>query len=108
MWAARLRAEGARATVFQVEFDRAALLGPDASAALRLPGDDWPATDEAHVARFATRLKHAADLFRGGTSHCDDEDDEVAATPRGDTPRNGRDAGSGADISPEERPPPRL
>ena len=78
VWAERLRAAGARATVFQVEFDRAALLGPTATAALQSPGDGWPATDEAHVAELATKLKRAADLLRSGDSHCDDADDEVA------------------------------
>lgn len=79
-WAERLRAAGVRATVFQVEFDRAALLGPTAIAALQVPGDDWPATDEAHAAEFATKLKRAADLLRSGDDHCDDADDEVART----------------------------
>ena len=53
---------------------------PTAIAALQMPGDDWPATDEAHAAEFATKLKRAADLLRSGDDHCDDADDEVART----------------------------
>ena len=47
--------------IFQVEFNRDALLGPSAAAHLRMPGTDWPAVDCAHVATVASNLKAAHD-----------------------------------------------
>lgn len=62
----RLQAGGLpQGNVFQVEFERAKLLGPAVTAALRLPGTSWPAVDTAHVMSVAERLKLAGDLLRG-------------------------------------------
>jgi hypothetical protein len=61
-WARRLRAERDSTTlIFQIEFERDALLGPAVAAALREPGDDWPAVDHAHVIKVAACLKAACD-----------------------------------------------
>ncbi|CAE8688608.1 unnamed protein product, partial [Polarella glacialis] len=62
-WSAELR-DMPRCIVYQVEFARAALLGHKAAAELRQPGSSWPATDDAHVAWVAERLKDASDVLR--------------------------------------------
>ena len=66
-WARRLSAEGEEGglpfacDVFQVEFERDALLGDTVAAALREPGGGWPAVDEQHVANVASCLRAATD-----------------------------------------------
>lgn len=66
-WARRLRAEGDSTTViFQVEFERDALLGPAVGAALREPGEGWPAVDHAHIAKVVACLKAAGDHLASG------------------------------------------
>lgn len=62
-WAEKLRALGA--LLFQVEFDRAVLLGPQAAAVLREPGVDWPDVDEAHITNVASKLHTANNVLRG-------------------------------------------
>jgi hypothetical protein len=52
--------------IFQVEFDRDALLGPDVAGQLKLPGSDWPAVDQAHVLKVASNLKAAHDALYSG------------------------------------------
>lgn len=49
---------------FQVEFERAFVLGPKADEALRHPGSSWPAEDSDHVHRVASQLRVAGDLLR--------------------------------------------
>lgn len=53
-----------RWAVFQVEFNRAFLLGSKAAEELREPGVGWPAIDEAHVAWVASKLNEASDKLR--------------------------------------------
>lgn len=49
--------------VVQVEFLRETLLGPAATGCLLSPGNDWPAVDQAHLARVVGSLCHAWDAF---------------------------------------------
>ena len=66
-WAARLR-QLVSATdaplVFQVEFERKALLGPVASQVLLSPGSDWPCADAQYIAEVAIGLRKANDAVR--------------------------------------------
>jgi hypothetical protein len=50
--------------VWQNEFLRECLLGPDAAAALAQPGTDWHLPPDDHVDWLAHRLRHAHDLVR--------------------------------------------
>lgn len=53
-----------RCTVFQVEFERAVLLGPAATAECSKPGASWPPVDEAHTNTVAAKLQAAHSLLR--------------------------------------------
>jgi hypothetical protein len=50
--------------VWQNEFLREFLLGPEAAAVLAEPGTDWVLPPEDRVAWLAGRLRHAHDLVR--------------------------------------------
>lgn len=67
MWWKRLQEKGlGQCPVYQVEFERSALLGPAAAKLVKLPGADWPAVDTEHVGTVAQKLKSAGDLLRAG------------------------------------------
>ena len=51
--------------VWQNEFLREFLLGPDAAAHLAQPGTDWVLPPDDRVDWLAARLRHAHDLVRG-------------------------------------------
>jgi hypothetical protein len=50
--------------IVQMEFLRETLLGPAVTAMLQLPGADWPAVDQDHLASVVNRLKAAGDALR--------------------------------------------
>jgi hypothetical protein len=55
---------GIRTGAYQAEFRRETLLGGRNTAYVRLPGTDWPATDDAHHADLVARLTRAYDVLR--------------------------------------------
>eukprot|EP00927_Polykrikos_kofoidii_P068688 TRINITY_DN64018_c0_g1_i1.p1 TRINITY_DN64018_c0_g1~~TRINITY_DN64018_c0_g1_i1.p1 ORF type:complete len:392 (+),score=59.80 TRINITY_DN64018_c0_g1_i1:106-1176(+) len=68
LWSSRLcDVRDISTACFQVEFDRAALLGPRVTDSLRQPGTDWPAVDADHVADVARRLSAANALLRAAS-----------------------------------------
>lgn len=64
-YVAKLRARDTpNLTMFQVEFERAALLGPVAAEAVLTPGSEWPVLDVEHVSAVAQKLRAAGDILR--------------------------------------------
>lgn len=56
--------EGLDLYVYQVEFNREVIVGPEATGVLKAPGTNWPVVDAAHVESVAKKLASAGALLR--------------------------------------------